>query len=220
MGTLFSEDDFEPKWTEIQQQISPYLDLNTFNEAHNIYNQLKQPNPPLIPIENLHTETANLNSISDLLQKHYFTLLSQILVKQLKMNIGTNMNDISKGIFAGMGFENRSLPNTTLTFQVADKKIDQVGIALSPPVDFIVQAQERGFSSNNIIFVLGDESQFSYYKNHWKITSAPTPFEDEVRNLSYVKDDNHKTIFYALELPLQSDKLEKILQIMKKIPTK
>ena len=218
IGITFDIDDFEPKLPEIKNQMSPYLDLGTFNTAHDFYVKLKQRNPPLIPIEQLHQETTNLNSISDLLQRPYFALLSQIFVKQLKMQIVSNNNDISKGIFAGL--PNRNLPNTTLHFQVPDKKIDRVGIALSPPVDFIMDVNDHGLPSNNIIFILGDESQFSSYRSNWKITSAPTPLEEGIRSFSNISDDENKTIFYALELPIQFDKLEKIIQYLKKIPIK
>ena len=135
------------------------------------------------------------------------------------MTLQAMPNDISQGFFSTLGLTNRNMQNATLVFNIEAKKIDRIVIATSPPVEFLTEIKSKEIPSNNIIFYLGDADQFSNYKRTGNIISKLTSLKTEIQSLTDLEDKN-KTIFFALELPLQTDNLEKIISVLKEIPTK
>lgn len=127
-GQPFTVHTIEPKWNMLYTRMGNYFPLDAYSEAENRYTELKSDNPPLISPEQLQSQTADIRSIRDSLDRHSLMLLAKILENRLKMTIKVVAEDASEGLFSELHSENHSFPNITLDFTENDRKICSINI--------------------------------------------------------------------------------------------
>lgn len=215
LGRPFTVDNIESKWEALGVNMSNYFALDVCSEAKNLYMELKSANRLLIPSEELVSQTYDIRSIRDSLDRHSLTLLANILEMQLKMRITVIAEDTSHSLLSGFS-EKYSFPNATLSFPNDDREIYVIHIVLFPSPKFLLDAKALGLS-NHIIIALGNEELLASYTRHKNINTKPSQLDREIKALA---DLEIPSILYALKLPLQEDLLEKLVRCLKKIPLK
>ena len=225
-GTRFDADTIEAKWDGMASQVNQMfsLDLET---AREYYHALQSQESPLIQVDKLDQQINHIKSQTDGLNYACIELLARIFHKRFGKSYTM---DSSLDALFNISHPKQHPRNVTLDLQTTS--IKHVIVMYHPPVNLLQTIQRSKTTTNNLVICLGSSQLLSEYKKNDFVASDLDDLErkihaflnpDRVDGISFMpendpelKDDEHETFFFALEIPLNLGMLEKLLDMIAK----
>ena len=214
LGEIFKIDTINSKWTTFFTCINNYFNMETFKEHRQIYMDLVGTDPTVYPSEKLQQMTVELQNGHIEIKRQFVNLFGRIFADKItSFKNNKNLNEISQSVLANSGISNMSFVHNELSFDDSKShKLRYVVITENIPIDLLKKLL-NATNQNILIISLGSPKDNSKYDNISSVLSIET-LQQGLDELHKLDETSKKYLFMPITLPIQSDDLDQILEIL------
>ncbi len=215
LGEIFSSDTINSKWSTFSTCLNNYFNITAFEEHHEIYIDLLGIDSAVYPSEKLQPMTSELQNAHVEIKHKFVDLLAAVFVKKIQgLEIHQAAKDINQSVLSSYRVPNTPFVYNELIFDKYSKshKLQYVVITENIPIDHLKELLDEN-DRNVLIISLGDSEDNLKYQDISSALSIRT-LQQCLDELYTLNNDTKKYLFMTITIPLKSDDLKQILNVL------